>query len=339
MSYQPEPVTKVIRGGAVESVHYGSAAVVDSEGRLLYRVGDPYLITYMRSSAKPFQAIPLVESGGARAFGLTSAEIAITAGSHSGEEIHIKTVRSILDKIGLKPENLKCGVQTPIGIAEEDRSAKSKEDYTVLHHNCSGKHAGMLALAVYKNLPVDDYLSIDHPIQQLITRTIAEICCYPEAKIAVGIDGCSVPAHALPLYNMAWGFARFAAPNSVPMGRAKAIGTVSMAMMEYPEMVAGTGRFDTVLPRTEGERIVSKGGAEGLECFAFADRHWGASLKIVDGARRAIAPFATEFLYKVGVRSKNKDLVRFHIPKIKNWREVDVGYIEPSFELKEVEHE
>jgi L-asparaginase II len=337
MSFRPEPVARVIRGGLTESVHYGSIAVVDAEGRLLYRVGDPYVVTYLRSSAKPLQAVAVAESGAARAFDLSSAEIAIIAGSHSGEDIHVQTVKSILDKIGLGPGDLKCGIQTPIGITEI--VPNPEERFTVLHHNCSGKHAGMLAIARFKNLPTDDYLSPSHPVQQLITATISEICGYPVEKIGIGIDGCSAPVHALPLYNMAYGFARLVTPNTFPPGKAQAISKVYMAMMDHPEMVAGQGRFDTVVAMEEGEKIIAKGGAEALECFAMPDRRWGAAVKVMDGSKRAIIPATVELMYKLGVRSKSEKLSGFHRPTLKNWRDIEIGLIEPGFEIEEVNHE
>jgi len=337
MNLRHEPVAKVLRGETVESIHHGSIAVVDSDGRLLYRVGDPYAITYLRSSAKPFQAAAVVESGAAKAFGLTSAEIAIIAGSHSGEEIHINTVKSILEKIGLTAENIKCGVQVPIGLSES--MPNPEEKYSVLHHNCSGKHAGMLAISKFKNLPVDDYLSPSHPVQQLITEIIAEICDYPKGKITIGIDGCSAPVHALPLYNMAFGFARLVTPNAFPSGKAQAVSAVYMAMIDHPEMVGGTGRFDTVIANSEGERIVAKAGAEALECFALPERKWGAAVKIADGSKRALFPVAVELINKLGARAPSQDLAKFHRPVIKNWKKIEVGYIEPGFEMKEVEHE
>ncbi len=337
MNYSPESVARVLRGEIIESTHYGSAAVVDAEGRLLYRVGDPYLVTYLRSSAKPFQAVAVINSGAGKEFGFKSTEIAVIAGSHSGEEKHIEAVASILDKIGLGSEHLKCGTHPPLG----DTLSKSDQGQarTALHHNCSGKHAGMLALAVFKNLSIDDYLSPSHPVQELITKTIAEICVYPEEKIGIAIDGCSAPNHALPLYNMALGYARMVTPNAVPREKAQAYNTVTMAMLDHPDYVAGEGRFDTVLAESPGEKIISKAGAEALECFSFVDRKLGAALKIIDGAKRALFPFSVEFLYKLGIISRNEKLDEFHRPVIKNWSGLEVGKIEPGFEIGEVDHE
>ncbi len=339
MSYEPEPVARILRKGIIESIHYGSAAVVSADGSLLYRIGDPYFVTYLRSSAKPFQAIPVVESGAAREFGFTSAEIAILTGSHSGSDIHVRTIQSILDKIGLRPEHLMCGSHPPINDKISGPPKDPGAQQSALQHNCSGKHAGMLALAVFKNLSTDDYLSPAHPVQQTIRKTVAEICCYPEDKIMVGIDGCSAPNHALPVYNMALGFARMATPNAVPREKAFAYSAVVMAMMEHPEMVAGDGRFDTTLISSAGEKLICKAGAEALECFAFVDRKLGAAVKVVDGTKRALFPTAVEFLYKMGVRSRTSGIDEFHRPVIKNWQGLDVGHIVPGFEIREVDHE
>lgn len=339
MSYQPEPVAAVMRGDVIESIHYGSAAAVSADGRLLYRVGDPYQVTFMRSSEKPFQAIPVVESGAAREFGFTPIEIAIMAGSHSGEKRHVDAVKSILDKIGLGEDKLLCGARPAIADSQRKEDSVAGSGESVLVNNCSGKHAGMLALAVFKNLSTDDYVSPAHPVQKLITASIAEVCCYPEEKIGVGIDGCSAPSHAMPLYNMALGFARLVTPNVVPRTKAHAYNTVTMAMLEHPEYVGGEGRFDTVLTQSAGEKVISKAGAEGLECFSFIDRKMGAALKIADGGKRALFPVCVEFLYKMGVRSMDKSLDEFHRPVIKNWRGLEVGSIEPGFKIGEVDHE
>lgn len=339
MTYRPEPIVRVLRNAEVESTHYGSAAIVDTGGRLLYRVGDPYHFTFLRSSAKPFQALPVVESGAVREFGFTAAEIAVMVGSHSGQETHIEAVQSILEKIGLGPEHLKCGVHPAIKDAASIPWEGPGDERTSLHHNCSGKHAGMLALAVFKNLSLDDYLSPSHPVQQLIKKTIAEICSYPENDMAMGVDGCSAPNYALPLYNMALGFARLVAPSSMPGARASAVTAVTMAMMDHPDMVAGEGRFDTTLISSPGEKIISKAGAEGLECFSLVDRRIGGALKIMDGAKRALFPAAVELLYMLGVRKSESVLDEFRRPVVKNWRGLEVGYIEPRFEISEVDHE
>jgi L-asparaginase II len=333
------PVARIFRGKAVESIHWGSAAVVNADGKLIYRVGDPYLSTFMRSSAKPFQAIAVIESGAAKKFEFTAKEIAIIAGSHSGEPSQVETVTGILEKIGLDEKSLQCGVHIPHRYMAMKITPEPGRQFRPLEHNCSGKHAGMLAVAVHKGFPTENYLSPNHPVQQMILGAISEICGYPEEKIAVATDGCSAPIQALPLYNIALGFARLVTPMAVPKEQATSYSAIYRAMMEHPEMVGGTARFDTVVATSPGEPIVAKAGAEAIQCFAFIDRHSGAAIKITDGTPRALYPTAVEFLYKMGIRAKNNLLDEFHRPIIRNWRDLEVGHIEPGFTIEEVEHE
>ncbi len=339
MDYQSVAVAKIFKNETAESIHWGSAAVVDAEGRLLYRVGDPYLVTFMRSSSKPFQAIPIVESGAAKRFEFTPKELAIMTGSHSGEDDQVELVKTIFDKIGLSESNLQCGVHPPHRYAAMKLTPEPGRVFTQFEHNCSGKHAGMLAVAVHKGYSVEDYLSPEHPVQQHIRKAISEICNYPEEKLSVGIDGCSAPNFAMPLYNMALGFARLITPNAVPKEKAKAYSAIAMAMTEHPYLVAGTGRFDTVAALSPGEQLISKAGAEAVQCFAFVNRHQGAAIKITDGGPRALYPVAVEFLYKMGMRAKSESLEEFHRPDVLNWRQIVVGRIEPGFEIMEVEKE
>ena len=210
-------VVKVYRGDVVEATHTGHLVVVNSEGKILFKFGDPNLETYLRSSAKPFQTIPVIETGAAHRFKLTPEEIAIISGSHSGEEKHVEVVSGILDKIGLTPDKLQCGIHPPHFLKAKNLTPEPGQEFTVLQHNCSGKQAGMLALCVFRDLPIDNYLDPDHPVQQLITESIAYVCDYPKDKIKIGIDGCSAPSHAMRLYNIAYGFARFISPHAIPL--------------------------------------------------------------------------------------------------------------------------
>lgn len=326
----------VYRGEIVESSHFGHLAVVNSEGKLLYSLGDPQTITFLRSSAKPFQAVLVVESGAARKFNFTSEEIALIAGSHSGEPKHVKAVSSILKKIGLGSQNLQCGTHIPHLYAAKNITPEPGQEFSVLQHNCSGKHAGMLALAAFKSLPTENYLDFEHPVQQLITEAIAYICGYPEKQIKIGIDDCSAPVHALPLYNMACGFARLVSPHMVPHNKARAYSTVYQAMIDHPDMVGGEKRYDTELMTNCREKLIAKAGAEGLHCIGFPERGWGMAVKISDGAIRALYPFDLEALRQLGVVTAGEleKLKGFQQKVIKNWRGKEVGYIKAEFELE-----
>lgn len=329
-------VVNVFRGDVIESSHGGHCAVVDSAGKILYKIGDTQTVTYLRSSAKPFQTIPLVESGAAQHFKLTSEEIAIIAGSHNGEPRHVEVVNCILEKIGLNAEYLQCGVHIPHYYTANNIKPKPDEEFLPVQHNCSGKHAGMLALCVFKNLPLEDYLNPEHPVQELITDAIAYVCDYPRDKIGIGIDGCSAPVHAMPIYNMALGFAHFVTPHAVPREKAKIYTTITQAMIDHPDMVAGTGRYDYDLMVNCAENMVAKSGAEGLHCMGLSERGWGIAAKIGDGARRALYPFSVEILRQLGVVTAGEleKIKKYHIEKIYNWTDKEVGYIKPDFEIE-----
>ncbi len=334
------PVVYVSRNGAVESVHYGNMAIVNADGKLLYKVGDPNAVTFMRSSAKPWQAIDIVESGAYRKFGFTPKQLAIMCASHSGEEIHTQVVGEILQKIGIEPEQLQCGIHTPLYYTHRNIAPPSDLKITTLHHNCSGKHAAMLALCKFHNYPTENYLDINHPLQQTILDNIAWLCNYPKEKILVGIDGCSAPVYGMPLYNMAWGWARFVTPNSVPADKAKTYSTIYRAMMENPEMIAGTGRYDTVLMSTCRGKILAKVGAEGVHCAGIIDKGYALAAKIVDGARRAIFPFSLEALHQLGEINdcQAEKLLEFRYSVIRNYRNIEVGDLKADFKLEKVEN-
>ena len=215
------------------------------------------LVSYLRSSAKPFQLLPLVESGAADRFGFTDAELAVMAGSHSGEPRHVAAVQSILNKIGLSEEALQCGVHAPFNADSAKALRAAGREPTALYNNCSGKHSGMLAQAVDRGLSTHDYLDPQHPVQITIRQRLAELGGITFDEIGVGVDGCSAPCFAMPLRAAALAFARLAEARESGLHR------VARVMMDYPEMVAGEGRLDTDLMRAVPGRVVSKGGAEG----------------------------------------------------------------------------
>ncbi len=329
----PEILAKVYRGNTVESVHFGSVAVVDSKGNLLYSAGDPNFFTFLRSSAKPFQTIPVIESGAASHFNFSTAELAIMSGSHNGEKKQVETVKKILKKIGLSEKYLKCGCQTPLYYTVKGMTAKPKQKFSVLQHNCSGKHAGMLAVSVFKNFNPKNYISPEHPVQKMILKALSEICEFPENEIKIGTDGCSAPNFALPLKNMAWGFARLVSSDS--NGR-EPLKTVLNSMQKYPEMVSGKGRLDYILAKVSKGKVVSKAGAEALQCFGITGENLGVAVRIWDGNNRAIGCVVAEVLRQLEILSEAdlKKMGRFAYPKIKNWAGLEVGHIQADFKLK-----
>ncbi len=330
-----EILAKVYRGKTIESIHYGSVVVVDSSGKRIYRIGDPSFVTFLRSSAKPFQAMPVVELGVAEAFGFTQQEIAIIAGSHNGEKKHVKLVKSILKKVGLNASFLQCGTHVPhyytaLGITPP------KKRFSPLQHNCSGKHAGMLAVCVYKNWNLKNYLKPNHPVQKLILKRISGLCEYPERKIKIGIEGCGAPTHGLPLKNMAIGFSKLVTFRSKNEITSQSLQVVADSMWKYPEMVSGKGRLDYALATASRGNIICKAGAEALHCAAILDKGWGLAIKILDGTRRAINPASVEVYRQLGILTKShvKKIKEFASPSVYNHKKARVGFIKSDFRLK-----
>jgi len=337
-------VVEVTRGKTVESIHLGAVAVVDATGHLLASCGDPRSVTFLRSSSKPFQALPLIEMGGVERFGLEGREIAIQCASHSGTDDHYHVISALQQKIGISESDLKCGTHPPFHEPTWHALLKRGETPTPNRHNCSGKHTGMIAQAKLRSLDYENYLNVDHPVQQTILQVFAEMCDLETADIALGVDGCSAPVFAIPLFNAALGYARLSDPRSLQAGRAAACRTITGAMMAHPEMVAGPGRFDTVLMQAAQGQIFSKMGAEGYQGIGVLpgvlekdSPGVGIAFKIADGdlAGRAAPLVAIEVLRQLGAlkESQIETLQNFYTRPVLNWRKLEVGEIRPVFKL------
>ncbi len=333
-----EILVDVTRGDMVESRHRGAVAVVDAKGQLVYSVGDPGLVTYMRSAAKPVQALGVVLSGAADRFGFTPAELAVMCASHYAEPIHLAAVRSILSRIGLDESALRCGPARPLKAEVAYALAEEGVPPRPLLSDCSGKHAGMLAVCVHRGYSLDDYLSPTHPLQQEIRSHLAAFAGVEPDSLVVGVDGCSAPVFALPLVNMALAFARLARPAQLPPGVDQAAERITRAMLAHPEMIAGTDGFCTELIRAGEGRVIAKLGAEGLYCIGLPEKGWGIALKIEDGAVRAVNPTAMEVLRQVdGVPPSVLEKLRaFHSVPNRNDEGQRVGWLRPVFHLKGV---
>ena len=292
------PLVAVRRGAMVESFHRGRVVFCDPGGNVLDGTGDPEAYVYPRSSAKPFQALPLVFSGAADAFGLSSEELAVACASHNAEEAHLAAVRSLLAKAGLTEMDLQSGAHPPIHEPDADRLIKSGEEPLPIHGNCSGKHAGMLAVCVHEGLDTGGYRNPDHPLQRRILGLVAEVCSLREDEVIVAGDDCGVPTFGLPLRGLATGFARLATGEGLPDEVARAAGRLEEAMRRHPFMVAGTGRFDTEV--MGGTNLVCKSGADGVFAAGSASG-WGLAVKISDGGGRAVRPAAAAALGRWGV--------------------------------------
>ena len=311
-----------LRAGRVESVHRVSLAAVE-RGRPVLRLGRVDAPVFLRSCAKPFQCLTTLESGAADAYGFAGDEIAVIAGSHPGEAEHVRAVQSILRKSDVKAQALQCGVHVPSGPKAQRELARSGKPPTVLHNNCSGKHAGMLAASRFMRAPLDTYLRPAHPLQKNNLRNLSRFSGVPAGKILVGVDGCSAPTFAVPLLAAARAFASFCAEPGTPK-------RVRDAMMAHPAMV---GRPCATIMASAPGRILAKAGAEGVYVCGFPGRDAGLALKVEDGNPRPWLPVLNAVLRKLGWL-EGRDLAalgKAASPVLKNHAGLRVGEVRVVF--------
>ena len=352
-----QPLFKVTRGDIVESVHYGSLAVVDSNSRLIASYGDPQAVAFLRSSAKPFQVLPFVEGGGVEYYELTPRELAIACASHEGSDLHVQTVEDIQKKIGVDETSLQCGVHMPGDVDAFKSLVANGGQPTPNRNNCSGKHTAMLAYAKMRDLPLENYLDAHHPIQQDIVASFAAMSRLTVTEIKFGTDGCSAPNFAIPLFHAALAMSRLCDPRELSAERASACRKITSAMTTHPEMVSGYGEFDEQLMRVGEGKIVCKRGAEGYQIVGLLPGVLrpgapgvGIALKVSDGdpSRMAldltysnrVRPAVTlEVLRQLGALSSEQQqaLAAFGPEKsIKNHRGVVTGQSRPVFKLSPI---
>lgn len=326
-------VVEVWRGEHVESRHRVSVAVVDAEGQLRAWSGDPHMTTFARSAIKPFQALPLLTDGVADAFDFTPAEIAVCCASHSGEPRHIDVVASILRKIGADEEALACGPHAPFHDESARALRQRGEKPGRLHNNCSGKHAGMLALARHNGWPLAGYYLPGHPVQQRVTAELSQWTNVPEDDLLFATDGCGVITFAAPLDRFAHAFARLAAAARKGVD---APSLVVNAMMRNPEYVGGTNRLCTELMRSASGRIFAKVGAEGVYMAGVPGAELGIALKVQDGAQRAAEPALIAVLHKLSLLTGEEmaALERYVEPRLRNTRGEEIGVIRANVTLE-----
>lgn len=341
-----QPVFALKRGGHLESLHFGAVAVVSAAGKLLYAVGDAQAATFLRSSAKPFQALPLVLAGGIEHYGLTPQDLALMCASHSGTDEHAAAVARLQEKVGISEELLQCGIHPPMHKVTAERMQGAGEPLTPNRHNCSGKHTGMLAACLLRSWRLDTYLEIDHPLQQEIRAGFAQISNCAVDQMAIGIDGCSAPIWAAPLYNTALAYARLTDPAGLSAPLNVACTQLREAMTSNPDLVAGPERFDTALMQATNGRILSKGGAEGFQGLGIPAGALGAgspalgiALKISDGDTRTWVchTVTLEVMRQLGALTQQElaGLSAFGPTRpITNWRGIPVGEGVPVFELE-----
>lgn len=331
-----DPVlVEITRGGIVESFHQGALAVLDADGGVVLALGDIDRPVFPRSAVKGFQALPLIESGAADRFHLTDAEIAMACASHSGEARHVGAAASALGKAGLDLHCLECGAHWPMGEKAARALAASGAVPSALHNNCSGKHSGFICVAVAEGFDPKGYVKPEHPLMREITAALGGMTGYDLSKTARGVDGCSIPTFAIPLRNIAYGFAKFGSGQGLAPERARAAARLRAAVAAEPFMVAGTDRFDTVVMQALGEKAFVKTGAEGVYCAALPELGYGIALKIEDGAGRAaetaMAALLMRFLnlseVEAAVVAPRTDF------SMKNWNGIEVGRMRAAASL------
>jgi len=348
----PPVLVAQVRGSVVESRHRGSIVQVDMSGSVLRALGDPDTIVNLRSAVKPFGLIAFVEDGGIDAFEVSDAELAIMAGSHSGEDVHVRTLQAVLRRAGISQQMLGCGSEgAPLDTLTASRLARDGEKAGPIRHQCSGQHTSILLLCRMNDWPFEEYWRLDHPVQRLYSETVARAFGTVPEALVTSVDRCGVPTYAFPLREVARAFAMFADPAAIPDGDpradlAPALVRIREAILAHPEMVAGThDRLDTSVMKAAPGRILAKGGAEALRGFAIlpgSDGRGasGLALKIEDGGGfdRAANAASVEALRQAGALDSAalRALGRYHRPLSLDPRGVAVGEAVPEFELAPV---
>ena len=342
MSANPVLV-EVLRGGTLESAHRGAVAIVDASGRLHTALGDIERPIFPRSAVKVLQALPLVESGAADRYGLSDEELALTCASHRGEARHVQTAAAILAKAGLSAEALECGIHWPYDESAARALARAGEAPNALHNNCSGKHSGFVCLGCLLAGSQDSrefvrgYLKPEHPVMREVTAALQASTGWDLAKTAVGTDGCSIPTYAIPLRHLALAFARVGTGQGLREGHARAAKRLRAAVASAPFMVAGSGRFDTVVMQALGERVFCKVGAEAVYCAALPELGLGVAIKMDDGntARACEVVMAAVIERLLPLAEADAALLRgLSDASLRNWNGIEVGRLRAAAPLR-----
>lgn len=330
---QHTPITVVHRGGHPELVHHGSVAVCNARGDVLASAGDVWSPMFTRSALKPFQAMPLVARFAER-YQLTDADVALLCASHNGEPTHTQRVARLLTKAGADDTALACGSHLPYFYSTNNVTPEAGAVFGRLHHNCSGKHTGMLLLAAALGEPLTGYLAVDHPVQQAIAASVSHFTGVPQAQLVRGTDGCSAPNYAVPLPALATAFARLTlAEPDAQYGTGPQ--RVAHAMCAHPEMVSGQGRNDLALARAGRGDWVCKVGADGVQTIASRRRGVALAAKVSDGNLKALMVAVVSVLAQLGWLDgeSRAALAEFTPPPMKNTAGLDVGQMVPVVTL------
>lgn len=300
-------LVELVRGGITESFHRGVVCVVDEHGDVIFSVGDIKQVCFPRSALKYLQHIPLLTSEIFDHYNFTSKELSLMCGSHNGEDQHVEVVNGVLAKIGLDPTCLKCGAQNPTRKSDWIKLIKNGDFAQAVHNNCSGKHAGFLAFNAFHNLDTSNYLSSEFELQRKIKECVAHFAELETSELTEGMDGCSAPTYAMPVYNQALMYKNLVAPNNkISTEEQNAAKRIIAAVAEYPEMIAGTKRYCTDLMKVTNGRIIGKTGADGVYCLAIPEKKWGISIKVDDGKMGPQYQIAQSVLLELGLLSEEE---------------------------------
>jgi L-asparaginase II len=330
-------LVEVYRSGVLESFHRGAVCVVNENGKIVFELGNSKQICFPRSAMKFVQVLPLIELGGIEKFNFTKEEIAIMCGSHNAEPRHLEIVQSILRKIGLDESSLGCGAQYPTDKKSANSLVRTNTKPSAIHNNCSGKHAGMLALCLLMGESTSDYLNHKHPIQKLILRYVSEMYDYPVEEMVCALDGCTAPIYSIPVYNQAICFKNLVDPKSFSTKRQEACSTLIQSISEYPFMVAGSMRYCTDMMEICAPGIIGKTGAEGVFCMGFPKQKLGVCIKIDDGKMLPQYNVAQALIEASGLFTKEemKPLHKYAEDELKNFNNLVTGTISVNQKLFE----
>lgn len=332
---QHTPLIEMTRRGTLENQHFGSVAVVNTQGKLLAHAGDPQWMTFTRSTLKALQALPFVEADGPQHFGFGSEHIALLCASHSGEAMHVQAAQDMLEKAGQTYKVLRCGCHVPYHFELDGTAPSPGQIFDERYHNCSGKHAGFVAYCVQHGLSLDNYEAPEHPLQQAIRRDVALAVGMDPNDLKAGVDGCSAPNYAMPLSRLAYGYARLA--NGVADSQfGSSFAQLSAAMTAHPDLVSGTGRNDEAFMRIGQGDWVSKVGADGVQVVGSTSRGQAFALKIIDANKPALFAASVEVMEQLGwLDNTQREALRpWRAQPLINLRGIQVGERLPAFTLQ-----
>ncbi len=319
------------RAELTESFYRGAYCVVNEQNEIIDRAGNIFNPIFPRSALKFFQALPLLAADGKKYFNFTDEEIAVMCASHNAEERHIEVIQSIMEKARLNERMLQCGFHPPYREKDSRNFFAEHKIPSPLYNNCSGKHVGFLAYCKLKGYSTENYLDLNHPLQQEIKQCIAQFAETHPNQLPVGIDGCSAPNFALTLYQLAVAFKNLSTPERIDSRWTEAAMQVIHSIKAHPMMIAGTERFCTELSEALGNHVIGKTGAEGVYGITFLQKKLGAAIKTDDG-KMGPQYFIAYDLVKKHTGNSHPSLQKYEKAPIINWSGKITGYIQKKNE-------